>query len=142
MIRFNLHCDGGHHFDAWFRSNDDFDLQCAKGWVSCPQCESIKIAKDLMAPAISTSRKKEKMVGNALSSQERDFIAQWRKVSEKIREEGDYVGEKFAEEARKIHYGEAIERTIYGEADGDEVKSLVEEGIELLPLPTLPEKKN
>lgn len=142
MVRFHLHCDAGHHFDAWFRSNNDFEQQRVENWLSCPQCESTIIDKALMTPAIATEPKKEKMVSNALSPQERELLKKWHEFSKKIRKDGDYVGENFAQEARKIHYGEAKERPIYGEANNDEIKSMLEEGIDLLPLPLLPKKSN
>ena len=131
MIRFSLICDHDHEFEAWFRSNDDFDTQKKRGFVECPSCGSHKVDKALMAPAVSTGRKQEKI---ALAMGEAAAARPWpqlKEMSEKMRENADYVGDKFAEEARKIHFGETEARGIYGEATLDEAKSLAEDGVEL-----------
>lgn len=141
MIRFSLLCEREHQFEAWFRSNDDFDAQKKRGLVDCPSCGSHKVQKALMAPAVSTSRKQEK-VALAVGDQQRKMIAQLKALSEKVRENSEYVGEKFAEEARKIHFGETDARGIYGEATLDEAKGLAEDGVEFMPLPVFPDDRN
>ena len=141
MIRFSLHRDTGHEFEAWFRNNDDFDAQLQRGLVSCPSCGSVRIGKALMAPSVSTARKREKMA-LAAGAQQKRMAAQLRELTEKMRANADYVGDKFAEEARKIHFGETEARGIYGEATSDEVKSLVEDGVEFMPIPALPDDRN
>lgn len=141
MIRFSLLCEREHQFEAWFRSNDDFDAQKKRGLVDCPSCGSHKVQKALMAPAVSTSRKQEK-VALAVGDQQRKMIAQLKALSEKVRENSEYVGEKFAEEARKIHFGETDARGIYGEATLDEAKGLAEDGVEFMPLPIFPDDRN
>ncbi|MBN9244974.1 MAG: DUF1178 family protein [Mesorhizobium sp.] len=141
MIRFSLVCEHDHDFEAWFRSNDDFDRQKKRGFVQCPACGSHKIGKALMAPAVSTGRKKEKMA-LAMGQAQREAMAQLKALSEKMRENADYVGDKFAEEARKIHFGETEARGIYGEATADEARSLAEDGVEFMPIPVFPDDRN
>ena len=141
MIRFSLICDHDHEFEAWFRSNDDFDTQKKRGFVECPSCGSSKVQKALMAPAVSTGRKREK-IALAMGEQQRKVMAQLKEMSEKIRENADYVGDKFAEEARKIHFGETDPRGIYGEATPEEARGLVEDGVEFMPIPVFPDDRN
>lgn len=141
MIRFSLHCDHAHDFEGWFRSNDDFETQRKRGFISCPECGSQKVEKALMAPAVSTSRKQEK-VALAMGEQQRKMMTALKELSEKVRENAENVGDKFAEEARKIHFGETEARGIYGAATIDEAKSLAEDGIEFMPLPVFPDDRN
>ncbi len=142
MIRFDLHCDKEHGFEAWFSSNADFDKQSAAGLISCPQCGSSKVEKALMAPSVSTARKKEATTKLAMNNAQQAAMDQLRQAVKTIRENSEDVGERFPEEARKIHYGESEERGIIGQAKPDEVKELVEEGVGIAPLPDLPEDKN
>ena len=141
MIRFSLSCEHDHEFDAWFRSNDDFDTQKKRGFVECPSCGSSKVEKALMAPAVSTGRKREKFT-LAMGEQQKKAMAEIKALSEKIRENADYVGDKFAEEARKIHFGETDARGIYGEATPEEARSLAEDGVGFMPIPVFPEDRN
>jgi hypothetical protein len=141
VIRFSLICDHDHEFEAWFRSNDDFDRQKKRGFVDCPNCGSTKVQKALMAPAVSTGRKQEK-IALAMNEVQKKAMAEMKALSEKIRENADYVGDKFAEEARKIHFGEADARGIYGEATLEEAKSLAEDGVGFMPIPVFPEDRN
>ena len=141
MIRFSLHCDKAHEFEGWFRDNADFDTQSKRGLVDCPVCGSQKVSKSLMAPAVSTGRKKEKMA-LAASAEQKRLMGELRQLAEKMRENADYVGDKFAEEARKIHFGETEARGIYGEATTEEAKGLIEDGVEFLPIPTFPDDRN
>lgn len=141
MIRFSLICDQAHEFEAWFRNNDDFDKQARRGFVECPHCGSGKVEKALMAPAVSTSRKKEK-IALAMGEAQKQAMAQLKNLSEKLRENADYVGDKFAEEARKIHFGETDARGIYGEATAEEVRGLVEDGVDFMPIPVFPDDRN
>ncbi|WP_309085582.1 DUF1178 family protein [Chelativorans sp.] len=141
MIRFGLLCEKDHEFEAWFRSGDDFETQRTRKLVSCPHCGSQEVQKALMAPAVSTSRKKTQ-IALAMSEEQKRMLAQLKELTEKIRESADYVGDKFAEEARKIHFGEADPRGIYGEATPEEVRSLAEEGVDFMPLPVFPEDRN
>jgi hypothetical protein len=141
MIRFSLHCDHGHEFEGWFRDNADFDRQSERKLVSCPVCNSPDIQKSLMAPAVSTSRSKEQ-VAIAMGEAQKQMLEQMRELSRKVRENADYVGDQFAEEARKIHFGETEARGIYGEASKEDVHSLIEDGVDVMPLPVFPEDKN
>jgi len=141
LIRFSLVCDHDHEFEAWFRNNDDFDRQKKRGFVECPSCGSNKVGKALMAPAVSTGRKREK-IALAMNEMQKKAMAEMKVLSEKIRENADYVGDKFAEEARKIHFGETEQRGIYGEATIDEAKSLAEDGVGFMPIPVFPEDHN
>lgn len=141
MIRFSLICDNEHEFEAWFRSSDDFETQKKRGFVDCPSCGSHKVEKALMAPAVSTARKQEK-VALAMGEEQRRMMTQMKAMAEKIRANADYVGDKFAEEARKIHFGEADQRGIYGEATLEEAKSLAEDGVDFMSVPVFPEDQN
>jgi hypothetical protein len=141
LIRFSLICDHDHEFEAWFRSNDDFDRQKKRGFVDCPNCGSTKVQKALMAPAVSTGRKQEK-IALAMNEMQKKAMAEMKALSEKIRENADYVGDKFAEEARKIHFGETEARGIYGETTLEEAKSLAEDGVGFMPIPVFPEDRN
>ncbi|MBN9038743.1 MAG: DUF1178 family protein [Rhizobiales bacterium] len=141
MIRFTLRCEAEHEFDGWFRDGGDFDTQKKRGFVSCPVCNSGKVEKALMAPAVSTSRGKEK-VALAVGEEQRRLMGQLREMAKKVRENADYVGDRFAEEARKIHFGETDPRGIYGEASVDDVKGLLDDGVDFMPLPEFPEDRN
>jgi hypothetical protein len=141
VIRFSLHCDQAHDFEGWFRDNADYDTQSKRGFVECPACGSKKVSKALMAPAVSTGRKREKMA-LAMGETQKRALAELKALSQKMRENADYVGDKFAEEARKIHFGETDPRGIYGEATLDEAKSLADDGVEFMPIPVFPEERN
>ena len=145
MIKYSLKCVRGHGFEGWFRSSADFDVQAEDKLLSCPACGSADVKKAIMAPAVSTS----KAVGRAASEKSlRDMRAAMNEAAGKARayveKNFDYVGGKFPEEARRIHYGEKEARAIYGEATGEEAKELVDEGVSIAPLPgssTEPAKK-
>ncbi len=130
MIRYALACADGHEFEAWFRNSEDFDVQKDRGLVECPQCGSVEVSKQLMAPAVRTSRQKEATANSAP-----DFATLARQVQAHIRSNFDYVGEDFAREARAIHRGDAPERLIYGETTAEEREQLSEEGVPCAPLP-------
>ena len=141
MIRFSLVCEKDHDFDGWFRNGDDFETQKKRGLISCPVCGSGRVDKALMAPSVSTGRDREKMA-LAMGEQQKRVLAELKKMADKVRENADYVGDKFAEEARKIHFGETDARGIYGEATVEEAKGLVDDGIEFMPLPVFPDDQN
>ena len=130
MIVYNLKCDNSHEFEGWFQSGAAYDDQAATGKLVCPMCSSRKIEKAIMAPAVSGT-KKTGIAADELKKM-RQFMTGMRKY---VKENADYVGTKFPEEARKIHYGETEERHIYGEATLEEAKELIEEGVEVAPLP-------
>ena len=134
MIKYNLICRHDHDFEAWFSSSSDYDAQRKKRLIHCPHCGSAKVEKAIMAPNVSTSRKKE-----AIVSKRKEAMAMMNKAAQTIRKEieekCDYVGERFADEARAIHYGEKEERAIYGQASAKEAAELQEEGVGIAPLP-------
>jgi hypothetical protein len=129
MIHYDLRCANGDEFDAWFGSIADFDAQAEKGLIQCPHCGTTHVKKAPMAPAVVTGRSKEARKQRAVA------MAMAAKVREHIKENFDYVGDKFAEEARKMHAGDADERAIWGEATPEEARELAEEGIPAAPLP-------
>ncbi len=141
MIRFSVHCERAHQFEGWFRDNADWEKQQAAGVVQCPVCGSAEVAKALMAPAVSTARKQEKMA-LAAGAEAKRVMGELKALSEKMRANAEDVGDKFAEEARKIHFGESEGRGIYGRATPEEAAGLHEDGVEFLPLPVFPEEHN
>ena len=134
MILYNLICDQAHEFEGWFQGSAAFDQQAASGALSCPACGSAKIEKAVMAPALSGAKKSSRNAAEAKKL--RQFATGLRKY---VEQNADYVGPAFAEEARKIHYGESEERHIYGEATLEEAKDLLEEGVDVAPLPPDPD---
>lgn len=160
MIRYALTCEKGHAFESWFADSGAYDRQAKRGLVTCPQCGSVKVEKAIMAPRLVTSKKRNTAEAPAeaaaaetpaaeapapvamVSPQEREFRAKLKELRDHLVKNADHVGPKFPEEARKMHYGEIEYRSIYGEASPDEAKALVEEGIEVHPLPVLPEERN
>ncbi len=146
MIKFTLACDAGHDFEGWFGNSEEFDAQLKRDLVSCPICGSLKVEKALMAPSVSTSRTRtkiqEKINVATVNESRQAMFAELKEMRDKFTANAEDVGEKFPEEARKIHYGESEERGIYGEASPEDVKDLVEEGVKIAPLPVLPEDKN
>ncbi|MGL4590747.1 MAG: DUF1178 family protein [Aestuariivirga sp.] len=147
MIRYDLICDKGHEFDGWFRDSATYDKQARRGFVACSVCGSSKVEKQLMAPGIpaKSNRKDEvpqRMVAGPVDPRVAMMMKMMREMRRHVEENADYVGDKFAEEARKIHFAETEARGIYGEATADEATALIEEGIEVFPLPRLPEDGN
>ena len=135
MIVYNLRCKNRHEFEGWFKDSAAFDAQAKSGRLLCPVCDTRKVEKAIMAPAVSGAKKSTATVDEAKKM--RQFMTGLRKY---VQENADYVGPKFAEEARKIHYGESEDRHIYGEATLEEAKELVEEGVDVAPLP--PDNEN
>lgn len=131
MILFDLRCKDGHEFEAWFRDGAAYEEQVAAASVSCPICGGSEVSKALMAPAVASRPK----ISPEQASQ---VMSAMRKVQDHIEKNFDHVGPRFAEEARKIHYGEADKRSIYGEATKAEAKELKDEGIKVGQVPWLP----
>jgi hypothetical protein len=131
MIVYNLRCQGSHEFEGWFKDSSAFDAQAEGGKLVCPVCNSRKVEKAIMAPALSGTKKTAIASPDELRKM-RQFMTGLRKY---VQANAEYVGPKFAEEARKIHYGETEERQIYGESTVQEAVDLVEEGIDVAPLP-------
>lgn len=141
MIRFSLRCDGDHAFDAWFRNSEDFERQTDRRLVECPHCGSSSVEKALMAPSVSTGRKREQ-IALAMGEEQKRVLTQLKELAEKVKREADDVGDRFAEEARKIHFGETEARGIYGQATPDEARALIEDGVEFMPIPVFPDDRN
>jgi hypothetical protein len=133
MIRYQLVCSKDHDFEGWFRDSAAYDAQAKKGLLVCPTCNSKKIMKAPMAPAVSKKGELAEAVSKARAM--REWVTNVRKEVEK---NAEYVGEKFPDEARAIHHGDAKERQIYGEATLADARDLIEEGIPVAPLPSLP----
>ena len=138
MIRFSLQCDKDHAFEGWFASSADFDGQGERGLIECPVCGSRKVGKALMAPAVVGSRETPARP-LAMDPQKREMMRKLRDMVTAVRQNSEDVGDRFADEARKIHHGEAEARGIIGQASSDDARSLIEEGIEIAPLPEFPE---
>ncbi len=159
MIRYNLNCAKGHGFESWFSNSDAFDMQAKRGLVECPTCGSTKVEKALMAPTLGRGAKKKSSSRQVpaepiaaettapapvamVSPVEQEFRAKLKELKEHLTKNSDYVGPKFSEEARKMHYGETEHRSIYGVASPEDARELAEEGIEFLPVPILPDERN
>lgn len=147
MIRYDLICDKGHQFDGWFRDSAAFDEQAGHGLVACTACGSAKVEKQIMAPGIpvKANRRSEapiRMTAGPIDPRAQMLMTMMRELRKTVEENAEYVGDRFAEEARRIHYAEAEKRGIYGEATADDATALIEEGIEVHPLPRLPEDGN
>jgi hypothetical protein len=162
VIRYALACERGHGFESWFASSAAYDKQVKRGLVACPLCGSAKVEKAIMAPALSGTRKRGGLTASGpvpdaapaaaeptppapvamLSEQERVLRGKLKELRDHLVKNADYVGPKFPEEARRMHYGEIEHRSIYGEASPDDAKALHEEGIEFHPLPSLPDERN
>ena len=141
MIRYSLICDRGHEFEGWFGGAEAYDVQARRGQVICPECGSSKVSKAPMAPNLAP-RRDSGSGPIAPSAKERQMRALAREMRAHVEKNADYVGERFPEEARKIHYEEAEPRGIYGEASPQEAKALRDEGVEVHPLPDLPDEQN
>jgi hypothetical protein len=171
MIVFDLKCEHGHQFEAWFRSSGAYDEQLSAGHVTCPYCESARISKAPMAPNVAAKGNQsgggkpardqepaaEAVAGPkpspaeavlsgtgdaklaALAAEAQQVFA---KLKSHVEDNCDYVGGNFADEARKIHYGESEERGIYGESTREETVELIEEGIDIMPLPGTPIRRS
>ena len=157
MIRYDLACSAGHEFESWFRDSAAFDQQIAAGFVTCPVCGTVDVSKRVMAPAIARGGKArtepaavapsvavEPGAGPValVSEKERELRAMLGEVRRFIEQNSEDVGRRFPDEARRMHSGEIEHRAIRGEADASEVKSLLDDGIEVMPLPSLPDERN
>jgi len=146
VIKYSLICEKEHVFEGWFGSSDDYEKQRKRGLVECPTCGSNKISKSLMAPGVSGTKKSTDSslpVTQASNPQlPAEMVEQLREIKKHVEANSENVGDRFPEEARKIHYGETEARGIYGKASIKEAANLVEEGVNVLPIPDLPEDKN
>ena len=162
MIRYSLRCEAGHEFESWFQSSSAYEQQEKRKLVNCPARGSAKVERAIMAPQIVSRKGREIAAPEPaaapapapeattaaatstplLMAQERELRAKLKELRDHIVKNADNVGERFPNEARKMHYGDIEHRPIYGEASPDEARALIEEGVEVSPLPVLPEDRN
>ena len=158
MIRYNLRCERGHAFESWFQSSQAYETQEKRKLVNCPSCGSAKVERAIMAPQIVSKKSRDRAAPAPpaaeattpaspastplMMAQERELRAKLRELRDHIVKNADNVGERFPNEARKMHYGDIEHRPIYGEASPEEARSLIDEGVEVSPLPVLPDDRN
>jgi hypothetical protein len=160
MIRYSLRCEHGHEFESWFQNSSAYEQQEKRKLVNCPACGSDKVERAIMAPQIVSKKGREIAAPEPaaapvpateaatpgstplMMAQERELRAKLKELRDHIVKNADNVGERFPNEARKMHYGDIEHRPIYGEASPDEARALIEEGVEVSPLPVLPEDRN
>jgi hypothetical protein len=157
MIHYHLRCERGHAFESWFQSSSAYETQEKRKLVNCPTCGSAKVERAIMAPQIVSKKGRETPVPAPaaaasdaatpastplLMAQERELRAKLKELRDHIVKNADNVGERFPNEARKMHYGDIEHRPIYGEASPDEARALIEEGVDVAPLPVLPNDRN
>jgi hypothetical protein len=160
MIHYNLRCTRGHTFESWFQSSSAYESQEKRKLISCPVCGSDKVERAIMAPRVVSKKGRERAAPvpavpepastdvaapaatPLMMAQERELRTKLKELRDHIVKNADNVGERFPNEARKMHYGDIEHRPIYGEASPDEARSLIEEGIEVSPLPVLPDDRN
>jgi hypothetical protein len=158
MIRYNLRCDRGHAFESWFQDSSAYESQEKRKLVSCPACGSVRVERAIMAPQIVSKKGRDSAAPSPspatsteiaapastplLMAQERELRAKLKELRDHIVKNADNVGERFPNEARKMHYGDIEHRPIYGEASAEEARSLIDEGVEVSPLPVLPDDRN
>ena len=157
MIHYHLRCERGHAFESWFQSSSAYESQEKRKLVNCPVCGSAKVERAIMAPQIVSKKGRghaepaapaavPEVAASAttplLMAQERELRAKIKELREHIVKNADNVGERFPNEARKMHYGDIEHRPIYGDASPEEARALIEEGVEVTPLPVLPDDRN
>ena len=158
MIRYTLRCEQSHSFESWFQDSSAYDSQVERRLVTCPVCGSAEVEKAIMAPRIASKKGREKAPAPVeaaapvetpatestplMMAQERELRAKIKELRDHIVKNADNVGERFPNEARAMHYGDKEHRPIYGEASPEEARALIDEGVEVSPLPTLPEDRN
>jgi hypothetical protein len=159
MIRYHLRCERGHAFESWFQSSSAYESQEKRQLVNCPACGSARVERAIMAPQIVSKKSRERAEATPaaaaatevaapasttplMMAQERELRAKIKELRDHIVKNADNVGERFPNEARKMHYGDIEHRPIYGEASPDEARSLIDEGVEVSPLPVLPDDRN
>ena len=142
MILYTLRCHRDHEFEAWFASSAAYDRAAKAGANTCPMCGSDEVEKALMAPAVAGTKKRGKVSLAAPDMRSKAMREALREFRRQVTENADYVGDKFAEEARRIHFNEVEPRGIYGEATVEEARSLAEDGVAFQPLPPAPEDSN
>ncbi|NNL18114.1 MAG: DUF1178 family protein [Boseongicola sp.] len=149
MIRYNLKCDQDHQFESWFQSAEAYQSLASSGMVECPGCGSQKVEKSLMAPGVTTSRKKAATPAETsnltsqpvVSAPDPEMAKAMEKLRNHVEQNSDYVGSNFAKEATEMHLGDKPTRSIYGEVAPEDAKRLAEDGVPALPLPFIPKAK-
>ncbi|MGB0959447.1 MAG: DUF1178 family protein [Halocynthiibacter sp.] len=160
MIQYALKCAHGHKFESWFKSASAFETLVASHLVSCPICGDSDVSKTLMAPSVQASRKKAARPASsddavpvpaaatadpaptpAVNAPNPELLKAVEALRDEVTKNSEYVGDDFAKEARAMHLGESKERAIYGETPISEAKELIEEGINVTPLPFMPPRK-
>jgi hypothetical protein len=164
MIHYNLRCAKGHAFESWFQSSSAYEVQEKRKLINCPVCGSTRVERAIMAPQIVRKKGRGATASDSLPvpappaaevtpplppssptpllmAQEAELRTKLRELRDHIVKNADNVGERFPNEARKMHYGDIEHRPIYGEASPDEAKALIDEGVEVMPLPTLPDDR-
>ncbi|MGY3531885.1 DUF1178 family protein [Bradyrhizobium embrapense] len=156
MIRYTLRCERGHQFESWFQSSAAYESQERRHLIDCPSCGSDKIERAIMAPRVVSKKGREQArtapaapvettpneSTSLMMAQERELRSKLKELRDHIVRNADNVGDRFPNEARKMHYGDIEHRPIYGEASPEEARALIDEGVEVSPLPTLPEDRN
>jgi hypothetical protein len=158
MIRYALRCGRGHKFEGWFRNSETFDLQASRGEVLCPHCGVIDIEKDLMAPAVKINSARPQaqaaeqngaleagaqMVISNPDKRQTMLIEAMARLRETILSEAEYVGKQFPAEARRLAEDETTNaKPIYGEATLEQLRDLLDDGIKVLPIPSIPKDHN
>lgn len=156
MIRYTLRCECGHSFESWFQSSAAYDNQHKRHLVTCPACDSAKVEKAIMAPRLASKSTKTASTSEsvtapdvsaaasplAMAPEAQELAAKLRELRAHVEKNAENVGRQFPNEARKIHYGDSEHRAIYGQATAEETRSLIDEGVEVMPLPLLPDERN
>ena len=158
MIRYTLRCERDHAFESWFQSSSAYETQEKRKLVTCPVCGSAEVERAIMAPRIVSKKGRDSAAPAPapaaptdvtapastplMMAQERELRAKLKELRDHIVKNADNVGERFPNEARKMHYGDIEHRPIYGEASPDEARALIDEGVEVSPLPVLPDDRN
>ena len=143
MIQYTLKCDQGHQTDSWFKSAAAYDALATSGHLSCAICGSPKVDKALMAPRLSSTAEGDEQAksGPVVVNPPEEIEKAIEDLRAKVEASSDYVGDRFASEARAMHLGNKPERSIYGEARLDQARDLLEDGVPLMPLPFRPKQK-
>jgi hypothetical protein len=148
MIKFALVCGSGHEFESWFRNGAEFDRQTKRGLIACPQCDSLAVSKAIMAPSLARGGRPNVEPAAPpqnlalIDERERQLRNAIRQLRQKIEEQTDDVGREFPDEARRMQRGDVPQRSIRGQASLEDAQALIEDGIDVMPIPTLPEDRN
>ncbi|MFA5580854.1 MAG: DUF1178 family protein [Paracoccaceae bacterium] len=145
MIRYSLKCPANHSFESWFKSSDAFETLQKSALLSCPVCGASEITKAVMAPRIQSQSApapdREPPAQALLASPSKRVAEAMENLRREIEAHSEHVGDSFAREARAIHEGDAPARAIHGEAHPDEARQLLQDGVQVLPLPFIPRRK-